>query len=110
MEFSRRRLLGVLGLLFLFLTFHWRTAMAQLFFKPKRKMKPTRFDNPYKAEGKALVSIVRGGNILTMTREAVSLIGGFEKIGKKDKTILKKPIFVSGEPTPATTNPEVVRA
>ena len=84
--------------------------MAQLFFRPKTKMKPTRFDNPYRADGKTLVSIVQGDNILNMTREAVSLIGGFEKIGIKGKTILVKPNVVSGEPNPATTNPEVVRA
>lgn len=84
--------------------------MAQLFFRPKRRMKPLRFDNPYKEGGKALVSIVRGDNILNMTKEAVSLIGGFEKIGIKGKTILVKPNVVSGEPSPATTNPEVVRA
>ena len=83
--------------------------MAQLFFRPKRKVTPLKFDNPYKEDGKSLVSIVRGDNILNMTREAVSLIGGFEKIGIKGKTILVKPNVVSGEPSPATTNPEVVR-
>lgn len=84
--------------------------MAQLFFKPKRKMKPLKFDNPYKENGKALVGIVRGDDILEMTREAIALIGGFEKIGVKGKTVLVKPNIVSAEPSPATTNPEVVRA
>ncbi|MBI3753830.1 MAG: DUF362 domain-containing protein [Deltaproteobacteria bacterium] len=110
MEISRRWLLGIVGLLFLFLTFQWRSAMAQFLFRPKRKIRPPRFDNPYKEDGKALVSIVKGNNILEMMREAVSLLGGFEKIGIKGKTVLVKPNVVSGEPHPATTNPEVVRA
>ncbi len=43
-------------------------------------------------------------------REAVSLIGGFAKLNLKGKTVLVKPNVVSGEPNPATTNPEVVGA
>lgn len=84
--------------------------MAQLFFRPKRRMKPQRFDNPYREDGKALVSIVKGNNVFEMVREAVTLIGGLEKIGIKGKSVLVKPNVVSGEPNPATTNPEVVRA
>lgn len=84
--------------------------MAQLFFRPKRRMKPQRFDNPYREDGKALVSIVKGNNLFEMVREAVTLIGGLEKIGIKGKSVLVKPNVVSGEPNPATTNPEVVRA
>lgn len=84
--------------------------MAQLFSRPKRRVQPQRFDNPYKKDGKALVSIVRGKNIMEMVREAVSLIGGLEKIDVKGKTVLVKPNVVSGELNPATTNPDVVRA
>lgn len=99
-----------MGLFFLFLTSKWRDAMAQLFSRPKRRVRPQRFDNPYKEGGKAFVCIVRGKDIMEMVREAVSLIGGFEKIDVKGKTVLVKPNVVSGEPNPATTNPEVVRA
>ncbi len=110
MGISRRWVLGVIGWLFFFLTFQWRTAMGQVFFRPKRRMKPIKFENPYKENGKALVGIARDKDIMSMVREAVSLIGGFEKIGVKGKTVLVKPNVVSGEPNPATTNPEVVRA
>ncbi len=84
--------------------------MAQLFSRPERRMKPIRFDNPYKEDGKALVGIAKGKDIMSMVREAVSLIGGLERIDIKGKTVLVKPNVVSGEPNPATTNPEVVRA
>lgn len=84
--------------------------MAQLLFRPKRKVRPQRFKNPYTEDGKALVSIVRGGDIWDMVREAVALIGGFERVDIKGKSVLVKPNVVSGEPNPATTNPEVVRA
>lgn len=110
MGISRRWMLGVMGLFFLFLTFKWRGAMAQLFSRPKRKMRPQRFDNPYKGDRKVLVGIVRGKDIMKMVKEAVSAIGGLEKIDVKGKTVLVKPNVVSGEQNPATTNPEVVRA
>lgn len=110
MDFYRRQILGFIGFITLFLTLNWRSAMAQIFFKPKRKTNPLKFDNPYKENGKSLVGIVKGDNIPEMIREAVSLIGGFEKIGIKGKTVLVKPNVVSGEPNPATTNPDVVSA
>lgn len=84
--------------------------MMQFFFRPKRKITPKPFKNPYIEDGKALVSIVRGDNIKDMAAEAVSLIGGFEKIDIKRKTILVKPNVVSGKLSPTTTNPKVVGA
>lgn len=45
-----------------------------------------------------------------MVREAIGMIGGLEKIGVKGNTVLVKPNVVSGEPSPATTSPEVVKA
>ena len=45
-----------------------------------------------------------------MVREAIGMIGGLEKMGVKGSTVLVKPNVVSGEPSPATTSPEVVKA
>lgn len=82
--------------------------MAGFFFRPKIKIKPGGFKNPYTEDGKALVGVVRGNNIMEMIREAVSIIGGFRKIDINGKTILVKPNVVSGKPNPTTTNPKVV--
>jgi uncharacterized protein (DUF362 family) len=45
-----------------------------------------------------------------MVRESVSMIGGFRKIGVRNKTVLVKPNVVSSRKNPTTTNPELVRA
>lgn len=84
--------------------------MFQFFPSPKKKIIPKQFKNPYTEDGKALVSIVRGNNITDMVSEAVSLIGGFDRIDIKGKKILVKPNVVSGKPNPTTTNPKVVGA
>lgn len=84
--------------------------MSQLFFRPKKRIKPLMFKNPYTENGKVLVSIVKGDNIMNILRESLSIIGGLKRIDVKGKTILVKPNVVSGEPNPATTNPEVVRS
>ena len=119
MSFTRRFILYFSSLSFLSLfSSRWMPDIKQLLFAPKGKtIKPKIFKNPYVSEstdsphdmGKALVSIVGGREIKDMIREAVSLIGGFEKIGVKGKTILVKPNAVTGSPNPTTTNPEVVR-
>ena len=56
------------------------------------------------------MSLVHGDDVELMVREAIGMIGGIEKLGVKDQTVLIKPNVVSGEPFPATTNPEVVSA
>lgn len=110
MNISRRWLLSLIGLITIFAGSGWRHAAAQLFFKPRRKVKPRSFNDPYREGGKLLVGIAGGGTVVEMVKEAVSLIGGLKKIGVDGKTILVKPNVVSGESPPATTNPEVVRA
>jgi uncharacterized protein (DUF362 family) len=45
-----------------------------------------------------------------MVAEAVSMLGGFEKMGLRGKKVLVKPNVVSGRRNPTTTSPEVVRA
>jgi uncharacterized protein (DUF362 family) len=85
--------------------------MKQLLFAPRGKLKkPEIVNNPYVRRGKVLVSIVGGSEVKRMIKQAVTLIGGFEKIGVKGKTILLKPNAVTGSPNPTTTNPEVVKS
>jgi len=135
--FSRRFILSLLGSLFFFLTAGKRSAMANIFFKPKKKMRPRIPPEPFIEGDKALVGVAGGavnpvrsspvgkqfapiGNlplseeasngVKEMIKEAVSLIGGFERLKLKGKTVLVKPNCVSGEKNPATTNPEVVKA
>ena len=110
MKVSRRWLLSFLGLFAVTAGTGGRSALAQLFFKPKRTVKPSPFHDPYRENGKTLVGLAGGGRVDEMVREAVSLIGGLKRTGVDGKTVLVKPNVVSGEPAPGTTNPEVVRA
>lgn len=68
------------------------------------------FENPYTREGKALISMVGGGDVEGMVRRAVELLGGWELIGVEGRRVLVKPNVVAGDGPPTTTNPEVVRA
>ncbi|MEE9614998.1 MAG: DUF362 domain-containing protein [Thermodesulfobacteriota bacterium] len=107
---SRRLLLKVLAAGGALLTLRHSSAMADVFFKPKEKKEPRGEANLFTRGGKALVGVSGRGTPEEMVREAVSLIGGFGKLGLKGKTVLVKPNVVSGEPHPSTTNPEVVGA
>ncbi len=78
--------------------------------KPRGKQGPLHRENAYIAKGKSLVAAVGGEDVKSIVREAVSLIGGFHKIGVRNKTVLVKPNVVSSRKNPTTTNPEVVRA
>ena len=111
MPFSRRFFLHYSGFSFVSLfSSRWGPNIKQLLFSPGREAeKPKKVENPYIDRGKALVGIVGGSEIKEMVREAVSLIGGFEKIGIMGKTVLVKPNAVTGSSNPTTTNPEVVK-
>ncbi|MEM3623312.1 MAG: DUF362 domain-containing protein [Candidatus Bathyarchaeia archaeon] len=68
-------------------------------------------ENPYKKDGKALVSKV--GNVKNLKEsilKAVDLIGGFNKIVKKGDEIWLKPNFNTADPPPASSDPEFVKA
>jgi hypothetical protein len=112
MRFSRRIFLYLSGLSFLsYFSIKFGSKVKQLLSRPKCKTVNAQiFGNPYKSREKALVSMVGGQNVRKMVEEAVTLIGGFEKIRVENKTILVKPNAVTGEPNPTTTNPEVLRA
>lgn len=88
--------------------------MAQFLFRAKKKSAPRLRENVFVRDGLALVGVAGGGSgegaIEKMIREAVSLIGGFQKLDIKGKKVLVKPNVVSGQPNPATTNPGVVAA
>lgn len=67
--------------------------------------------NPYKKDGKALVSKVTcTSNLKDNILKAVDLIGGFGKAVEKGDTILLKPNYNSADPPPASSEPEFVRA
>lgn len=112
MTISRRSILYLAFLLIASLVlFRWRTTLRNLISRPEAEGRlQSKFSNPFVDGNKALVSLVHGDNVDLMVREAIAMIGGLEKMGVKDKTVLVKPNVVSGDPSPATTNPEVVRA
>lgn len=78
--------------------------------KTRGKREPLFRENPYIADGKSLVAVAGGKDVTEMVRKAVSLLGGFQKIGVRNKTVLVKPNVVSSRKNPTTTNPEIVRA
>lgn len=85
--------------------------MGMLFINPRKKSPPRKVENVFVENGKALVGAVggaRGDAVEKKVLEAVSLIGGFDRLGLKGKTVLVKPNVVNGEVNPTTTNPEVV--
>ncbi len=105
---SRRSLLKTFGVFVLLMVSGHRSAAAQFFFRPSKKMAPRLKENRFTEGGKALVGVSGSGTVEERIREAVGLIGGFERLDISGKTVLVKPNVVSGEPSPATTAPEVV--
>ncbi len=89
-----------------------RDAMASLLFRPRRREAPRIDDDPYiLQDGKAPVGVAYAkGPVKDGVKEALSLIGGLERLGIKGKKALVKPNCVSSSPSPATTSPKVVSA
>jgi len=112
MIFSRRSIFYLVSVIVAsFFLFRWRATLKNLIFRPEvQESSPLKYPNPFVQDHRTLVGLVHGDNIEQMVREAIGLIGGLERIGVKGKTVLVKPNVVSGEPPPATTNPQVVRA
>ena len=68
-------------------------------------------ENPYKKDGKALVSKVSNvKNLKESILKAVNLIGGFNKFVNKGDEIWLKPNFNTADPQPASSDPEFVKA
>jgi uncharacterized protein (DUF362 family) len=60
------------------------------------------------AAGTALVAIVRGSTVAQATADAIAMAGGLPPVS--GKSVLLKPNVNTGDPTPFSTNPEIVRA
>lgn len=96
--------------IFLFLKLRWGDLFKFLLVKPKTKI-PNRnhSQNIFKEENSALVSIVQGEDIYAMLKEGIELLGGFEKLNIQGKSVLIKPNIVNRYPSPANTNPLVIK-
>jgi uncharacterized protein (DUF362 family) len=66
--------------------------------------------NPFKRNGKSLVTIVYGKDPSRMLQRAVVLLGGVDGLGLRGKRVLLKPNVLNDRPPPSTTNPRVVEA
>jgi uncharacterized protein (DUF362 family) len=98
-------------LLILSVLFNWRKALRALLFRPgDRQVLPPRVANPFREGGKTLLSIVYGDNVEEDLKASMVLIGGWDKIPVRGKTILVKPNIVLGAPPPTTTSPELIGA
>jgi len=68
-------------------------------------------ENIFTNEGKALVSKLRcDGDLRQNIGQAVSAIGGFERLVEPGDTILIKPNFNTADPPPAASDPQFVKA
>ena len=107
----KSRLFYKIGILiFLFLKLRWRDLFKLLLAKPKTKnINHNSSQNVFKEADKTLVSIVQGDDIYVLIKEGINLIGGLEKLDIKGKTVLIKPNIVNRYPSPANTNPLVIK-
>lgn len=112
MKLTRRSFLTLAGLAALSITTPaCRQMLRQILLSPEATPAPPPppIGNPFRAGGKSLVAMVHGRDVPATVRRAVELIGGIERLGLKGPTLVK-PNVVSGEPPPATTDPQVVKA
>lgn len=107
---TRRALLKTIAVSMAFLAIPERHAFSQSFFRPADVRPPRTRENLFIDEGRSLVGVSSGKDAQEMVEQAVGLIGGFEKLELRGKTVLVKPNVVSGEKSPATTSPEVLSA
>ncbi|MEW6571708.1 MAG: DUF362 domain-containing protein [Nitrospirota bacterium] len=110
MEFKRREFFYLSGFFAAMGLTGAFDAFKGLLTGAKGKSEPRQRENPFTVDRKSLVAVVGGKDIRGMVKESVSLLGGFDKIGIKGKTVLVKPNVVSGRKNPTTTNPELVKA
>jgi len=68
-------------------------------------------DTPYSQNGKYLVGKVQvKDDLKTTIREAVDLIGGFEKVIHTDDIVTIKPNLNTADPYPASSDPQFIKA
>lgn len=111
MRVVRYPLFYVIGIsLFLILNFRWRYTFKLLFLRPRaKKIHPKPISNVYKNDDKAIVSIVQGEDIYAMLKEGIELLGGLQRLEIQDKSVLIKPNIVNRYPSPANTNPLIIK-
>ncbi len=107
----KSRLFYIIGVsIYLFLKLRWADLFNLLLTKPKtKKINHNSSQNVYKEADKTLVSIVQGDDIYALLKEGINLIGGLERLDLKGKTVLIKPNIVNRYPSPANTNPIVIK-
>ena len=107
----KSRLFYKIGIsIFLFLKLRWRDLFKLLLAKPKtKKINHNSSKNVYKEADKTLVSIVHGDDIYALLKEGINLIGGLARLDIKGRTVLVKPNIVNRYPSPANTNPLVIK-
>lgn len=110
MNFGRRAFLIILAVIGgAFGIFRSRHSIKVFFSGAEKKAEPANTENLFRSHKKSLVAAVGGRNLKEMARKAVSLIGGFELLEIKGKSVLVKPNVVGERSNPTTTNPEVVK-
>jgi uncharacterized protein (DUF362 family) len=111
MRFKKYSLFYIIGIsIYLILNLRGRYVFKLLYLRPKtKKVSPKVVPNVYKEGDKTLISIVQGNDIYTMLKEGIKLLGGFEKLNIKGKSVLIKPNIVNRYESPANTNPLLIK-
>lgn len=111
MQLRKYPLFYVIGIsIYLILNLRGRYVFKLLYLRPKaKKVIPKIVPNVYKEGDKTLISIVQGDDIYAMLKEGIKLLGGFEKLPIKGKSVLIKPNIVNRQESPANTNPLIIK-
>lgn len=111
MKIDRRFFISLIGAIGASLGFFRSGHSLGVFLKgPEKEVKPRIADNLFVQNGKSFVAAVGGNDLDAMIRKAVDLIGGFDALGFKGRTVLVKPNVVGGKGNATTTNAAVVGA
>lgn len=102
---SRRLFLTISTAIAALITFRRSVGAELLFVRPLRKELPRVPPDPFTAKGKSLVGVAGSGSVEKRVQDAVALIGGFDKLKVKGKTVLVKPNVVSGKHEPCYHEP-----
>ncbi len=107
----RRSFLIALGTAFVMLfAFRLRVFWKPFLISPKKRDRPLPRPNPFVEGNRSSVAVVHGRELEKMVREAITLIGGIERLDVFEKVVLLKPNIVSGALSPVTTSPGIVKA
>ncbi len=66
--------------------------------------------NPFMAEGKPLLVVVEGEDRPAMLRAGLNALGGLEPLARLGRTALVRANYVTAQPYPVTTDPELIVA